>query len=697
MMTLNLTENQWYNFICGMLAGAQLKQSDETEGIVTTDYTLGVPWAIGGEPLIGISAGSADIYVPPSDGFILLPVSINNVNLPWNGFKVVLNIKNSMFVYTNAISFVEVIPVEPFDDIIVETPSHVGDGEVVEVTFNGDPSIEYNEDAIIFYLKFRVADRVNLDTKYIDVVYTDNPDYCSYILKWAEVDEGEYGLFGVYPTSNHNGKISLKYVKEYDGPMTQSDVDYQYTELIKDIINKSASQGAASNSSQTHSPSGAYVPSGVESPPNSESSGIGGDVYINPNPNYSEQYNPIYAGLSIDKHKINTFGDADILGVFKLFKGSVSPNTNYSLDISFSFKNCSRDEFNIISVPRGENYFIIDSWEYNVEAQILHVEYHSGSVIPTSLPTDTYLFYIVYSVDANINPNFLIGLHGFLNEIEYPSNTKFNYTDGYITSVINNTSSVDRSEAYVDPGSEVYGEVFSSIDQYVQIQYNNCAPQIVHLKPGKNILSLKLPYLKSQTDFKKSYLSFKSTGYMMMPIGLKIKTKTIIPYKGLKPISRYEKCRLKDVVGVYIRSAGVFDEHINEQVNVRDTLSVENVSRRTYNETTNEQVNIRDLFNTDLIVRREYNEVENEQFEIKDNLSVEQVGPKTFRETPTEQVGLNDVVNTSVERPTNYIESHIEEVGLNDSLTVDIRQRRVIREVPQEVLNVLDVININKE
>lgn len=697
-MALNLTENQWYNFLCGMLAGAQLKQSDENESIVTTDYTLGVPWAVGGEPLIGISAGSADIYVPPSGGFIYVPVSINNVNLPWNGFKVILNIHNSMFVYNNAISFVEVVPVDPFNDIIIEYPSHVGEGFLVEVTFNGDPSIEYNEDAIIFYLKFRVADRVNLDTKYIDVMYSDfSAEASSFILKWADVGEGEYGLFGVYPTSNHNGKISLKYVKEYDGPMTQSDVDHQYNELIIDIINKSSSQGAASNSSQTHSPSGAYVPNGVESPPNSESSGVGGDVYINPNPNYSEQYNPIYAGLSIEKHKLNTFGDVEILGVSELFKSSVQPNTNYNLDISFSFKNCSRDEFTILSVPRGENYFIIDGWEYNVEAQILHVDYHSGGSIPPNLPTDTMLFYIVYSVDVNINSNFLIGLHGFLNESEYPTLTKFTYTDGYITSINNSTSSLDRSEAYSDPGSEIYGEVYSAIDQYVQIQYNNCAPQIVHLKPGKNFLSLKLPYLKSKTDFKKSYLSFKSTGYMMMPIGLKIKTKTIIPYKGLKPISRYEKCRLKDVVGVYIRSAGVFDEHINEQVNIKDTLSVENISRRTYNETENEQVDIRDLFNTDLIVRREYNEVENEQFEIKDKLNVEQVGPKTYRETPIEDININDVVNTSVDRPTNYVEIPIEEVGLNDYINTNITQRRVIRDVPQEVLNVLDVININKE
>ena len=79
---MNLTDNQWYNFICGMQAGLKLK--DLTLPAYDTNIVL-APIGVGGYGQIGIAI--SEVLYDGTTNNLLVPVFTHDVDIDYSGFS----------------------------------------------------------------------------------------------------------------------------------------------------------------------------------------------------------------------------------------------------------------------------------------------------------------------------------------------------------------------------------------------------------------------------------------------------------------------------------------------------------------------------------------------------------------------------------------------------------------------------------
>lgn len=709
---LDITDDQWYNFICGMITGTHLKQ----EGAVTAyQYNLGVPWAIGGEPNIGLEAADVELFMPPEDGFAYVPVSVHSCNIGWSGFLVNVTIDQSA-------GYASYVGVESdlFENLqVTAIPS--GNELRLTVRYDGtyDSLIYQNE--ILFNIKFRISTIIPYEN---DTPISFNTE--SYLLTWREYQPDEWGLFGITPSSNIDGCLHIKYTHTIPGEITQEEKDQMYTNYASYVYNMQGnyggnayggnylgggSGGSGGGSSPGGGWSGGGSGAGIVSSTSSSAGGggLGGFIGMNPNPKVAGiKEEDCYFICEVD-HVKYLYDESWIGCNVECSIDALIVGHTYTLELDFVYSNCDVNDFTIEAIVNMNTLSNINSWYFDNVDNKLYVTFTLSAIL-----TKFNLFYMVIRPVEDIDMDFEVRFIPKIQENQLPADCRAVYYDGLY-------SGLGHVWVNDDCGTIATGQIYSSTKQLIYLTYNNCVPQYVMLYPGYNDVNIWLPYIGISQDFGQAFLEFKCSGYVFIPVGLSLNTSSQVPYSELEPVYRYEEASINDEYEVSIVSQGVYDEDIVEDINIRDVINTDLIQRRTYDESFDEDVEVVDTVETDLIQRREYNEHLDEDIEVVDTvetnliqrrtydehfteeatvqdiIETKTIGPTTYNETFNEDASIVDEVSTSIERPMTYRETLNEDVTIEDTLNAEVIQRITYNETLNEDVTINDEATVRKE
>lgn len=685
---LDITDDQWYNFICGMITGTHLKQ----EGAVTAyQYNLGVPWAIGGEPNIGLEAADVELFMPPDDGFAYVPVSVHSCNIGWSGFLVNVTIDQSA-------GYASYVGVESdlFEDLqVTAIPS--GNELRLTVRYDGtyDSLIYQNE--ILFNIKFRISTIIPYEN---DTPINFNTE--SYLLTWREYQPDEWGLFGITPSSNIDGCLHIKYTHTIPGEITQEEKDQMYTNYASYVYNMQGnyggnayggnylgggSGGSGGGSSPGGGWSGGGSGAGIVSSTSSSAGGggLGGFIGMNPNPKVAGIKETDSFFICEVDHVKYLYDESWIGCNIECSEDAINIGQPYTIELSNSYSNCSTEDFTIEAIVNVSGAVNINWWNFDPVDNKLYVNF-----TPNDNLRGFNLFYMVIKPVEDIDMDFQVTFAPKLQENSLAEDCRAVYYDGLY-------SGLGHVWVNDDCGTIATGQIYSSTKQLIYLTYNNCVPQYVMLYPGYNDVNIWLPYIGISQDFGQAFLEFKCSGYVFIPVGLSLNTSSQVPYSELEPVYRYEGATINDEYEVSIVSQGVYDEDIIEDVTIRDTVNTDIIQRHTYDESFDESVEVVDTVQADVIQRKTYDEQLTEDATVQDIIETEKIGPMTYDETFTEDASIVDEIRASIERPETYIENIAEDVVVEDTLNANVIQRMTYRESLNEDVTINDEATVRKE
>jgi hypothetical protein len=671
-----------------MITGTHLKQ----EGAVTAyQYNLGVPWAIGGEPNIGLEAADVELFMPPEDGFAYVPVSVHSCNIGWSGFLVNVTIDQSA-------GYASYVGVESdlFEDLqVTAIPS--GSELRLTVRYDGtyDNLIYQNE--ILFNIKFRISTIIPYEN--------DTPIYFkteSYLLTWREYQPDEWGLFGITPSDNVDGCLHIKYTHTIPGEVTQEEKDQMYTNYASYVYNMQGnyggnayggnylgggSGGSGGGSSPGGGWSGGGSGAGIVSSTSSSTGGggLGGFIGMNPNPKAAGIKETDSFFICEVDHVKYLYDESWIGCNIECSEDAINIGEPYTMELTNSYSNCSTEDFTIEALVNVSGAVNINWWNFDPVDKKLYVNF-----TPNDNLTGFNLFYMVIKPVEDIDMDFQVTFAPKLQENSLAEDCKAIYYDGLY-------SGLGHVWVSDDCGTVASGQIYSSSKQLLYLTYNNCVPQYVMLYPGYNDVNIWLPYIGISQDFGQAFLEFKCSGYVFIPVGLSLNTSSQVPYSELEPVYRYEAASINDEYEVSIVSQGVYDEDIVENVTIRDVVDTDIIQKREYNEQFTDDVEIIDTVETDLIQRRTYDEQLDEEVTVQDVVETEKIGPMTYDESFTEDVSIVDDVRASIERPMTYRETFNEEAVIEDTFSAEVIQRMTYRETLNEDVTINDEATIRKE
>lgn len=201
---LELTDNQWYNFICGLYAGLRLR--DLTLPEYDSGFTLG-PINVGGSGTIGLMVPE-EIKSGGRGSLVVIPVSTHDVDIDYCGFSVAISWDASRLKFRGVTEglFGSISSASsPESSIIKYTYS---DGLFKARGIHEHPK-SFSVPTILFYIEAEVIDYVTVDSpiklNMSTGNFTDLND--TTLLKYVETLPGRYDLFYITPLINKSGVI----------------------------------------------------------------------------------------------------------------------------------------------------------------------------------------------------------------------------------------------------------------------------------------------------------------------------------------------------------------------------------------------------------------------------------------------------------------------------------------------------------
>lgn len=281
----HVTDNQYYNFICGLHAGLKLK--DLTVPAIDTNLVLH-SIGVGGHTTIGLMI--PQILYDDSINTFLIPVSVHDVNIGYSGFSVNIKLDSKRL---------------RFNGVVAGDFGTISDGtENTDIRYtysNGNfkargirnSSIVFNDPIILFYIDVTVIDTVTknnpITLNFIDKSFS-NLEYCT-LLTWVQLDDGSWYNYFITPLDNISGAIISR------------------DEKSKNELNNKESIGDDKVIAASASPSGVYVGEAHTAP------GEQGVVPIYANSNIDDNFP--YSGVHcivVVKDDVSMFNYINVVG-----------------------------------------------------------------------------------------------------------------------------------------------------------------------------------------------------------------------------------------------------------------------------------------------------------------------------------------------------------------------------------------------
>lgn len=195
---MNLTDNQWYNFICGMQAGLKLK--DLTLPAYDTNIVL-TPIGVGGYGQIGIAI--SEVLYDGTTNNLLVPVFTHDVDIDYSGFS--CNITWD----TNRLQVLELKDGD-FGEVGTYINYNINNG-VCLVRGLRESSKKFNEPIILFYLSVKVLDTNITKDNPIPINLISgtgyDPNYTTLLKYVLNGIDNKYYLYYITPIKNISGAI----------------------------------------------------------------------------------------------------------------------------------------------------------------------------------------------------------------------------------------------------------------------------------------------------------------------------------------------------------------------------------------------------------------------------------------------------------------------------------------------------------
>lgn len=197
----DITDNQYFNFICGLNAGLKLK--DLTLPAVESSIVLN-PIGVAGEGTIGIMLPK--ILYDGVNRTGLIPVVVHDVNIGYSGFSVNIRWDSSRLQFNG----VEVGEFGTISDGTKQT-------DIRYTYVNGEfkakgirnKNIVFKKPIVLFYISVTILGDVTVDNpislNLVDSSFTDL-EYTT-LLTWVEIDKNVWYNFFITPLKNVSGAI----------------------------------------------------------------------------------------------------------------------------------------------------------------------------------------------------------------------------------------------------------------------------------------------------------------------------------------------------------------------------------------------------------------------------------------------------------------------------------------------------------
>lgn len=195
---MNLTDNQWYNFICGMQAGLKLK--DMTLPAYDTNIVL-TPIGVGGYGQIGIAIPEVLWDGVSTTG--LIPVYTHDVDIGYAGFSCRITWDTTRLSVTELVN-------GDFGAVGTYINYTINNGVCLVRGLRESPA-EYTEPMILFYLSVNILDNNITKDNPIKINLVSgtgyDPNYTTLLKYVQNYQDGKYYLYYITPIKNISGAI----------------------------------------------------------------------------------------------------------------------------------------------------------------------------------------------------------------------------------------------------------------------------------------------------------------------------------------------------------------------------------------------------------------------------------------------------------------------------------------------------------
>lgn len=585
---MNLTDKQWYNFICGMQAGLKLK--DMTLPAFETSVVL-TPIGIGGYGQIGLAIPQVLWDGVSTTG--LIPVYTHDVDVGYAGFS--CNI-------TWDTSRLQVIGLTDGDFGAVGTYiTYTINNGVCLVRGLREAPAEYTEPMILFYLSVNILDlnitkNTPIPIKLVSGTGYD-PNYTT-LLKYVQNDQdGQYYLYYITPIKNVSGAI------------------------VSDKEPNKAPIGDEKDVPAEGGRSGIFVGWAATPPGERGAVPIIANSFIGDN----FPYNGIHTTIVVeDSNDIFTY-----LGVVGVDGWSLSTTTSINsdgylvLDIIGSRSEAKQDSVTVgyIDYRIGD----IDVGYYLPLNNILSELLNSMEVLNCSIP-DQNSGAIIHNIGTGDGGDGGGGPGG-------PGGPGGMGAGGY---------------GGVDGG----GSVWSDSEQLIWVSINDAPKCPVWVQPGWNEIQFWIPFIFPDDEWIEAPLIIEAPGYILIPAGFEINIKTSedAPVRASNP-KMTDKLKFIDVYDIEIETVqppvdldGIFDEIIFEDIHAIDITNATLLAETSLID----NLNIEDIYNVEIEAEPfsgEFDKVEEVNLQDVNSITLVNTTIINNNDNVTEDVGFTDFVD----------------------------------------------------
>lgn len=631
---MNLTDSQWYNLMCGMIAGLKLK--DLTLPNITQETVLN-PINLGGWATIGFAVESKEFDPETSPDSGSLAVFTHDVNIEYSGFTIKLQ-------YNSQRIRVDSIESSLFGDIEydISTPGII---YVAGLKGDGGPSLDepdyFNGPTLLFNINYTVLNRevtVNnpIEFKFVNGTYTDT--YNTTLMRYVWVNDAYY-LFFITPILNVDGGLYNE-IPEEEQPLAEIETsapasnDGVYCLFCK-LIPSSTEYGLV-----THG----YVFKDANEIAVAQ---INYRLVLHGDTNRLAEYEFLYLQ---DEYIVEV---SDLNGYVGL-EALQAEREYYNMG---EYESDGSEIFFDIRVRRADGEpILIEDYFLALKGKVNRVtpEYDELGHYIEPTRDDSYIIYVepfnVVYTDFDGNSQLFNGYAGgfgwspdLVADMRSYSTITFGGGAGYGWGAPGSTSGTG--------GVELSGQVFSDKGGLIYVSIGDGPKLPVWLEPGWNDVNIWYPFIFPDAQVIDATINIDTNGgYILIPAGFKIKSqqsKQAPPYlESPKPT---DKIKFKDFIDYQlIRGSGDKEEDCIENINLDDfTYTDLIIGPKIILKSDTEEININDLVYTDLIL-----------------------GPRIINSPATEEITIEDFVGYESEEEFNGALKEVDGLGLDDFIDI---------------------------